>query len=128
MKYDREKIKQIILTDYLDNSLKDQDRKEIKSYIAKDPELMVFYQKVLKKTVFPFEKISNQKTPLHIWDAIEQQLDVEDRKNNYFDFVLDKVILFWKKTTVCLGRFCFYLYFHKCYNCESHRNFTVCPL
>ena len=96
MKYDKEKIKQIILTDYLDNRLDDAQKKEIEAYIDQNEELKAFFDQALDNTIKPFSESQKIQAPPHIWEAIEDKLDRKQKTILTWPNVIDKL---WKTWT-----------------------------
>ena len=83
MKYNKEKIKEIILTDYLDNRLDEDKRREIDQIIERDPELKEFYQTVIKTSVEPFEVSNKLEPPEKVWKNIKAEITQEAPKKSF---------------------------------------------
>ena len=60
MKYNREQIKELLLTDYLDGQLDDSTKNYIDLCLEKDLELKSFFESVCKMTDEPFRNVSNR--------------------------------------------------------------------
>lgn len=85
MKYNKEKIKEIILTDYLDGRLDKSQKQELEDIIAHDMELQEFL-KIAQMTVKePFQAAKNIQPPDSLWfeikDKIQQQNQAQEEPN-----------------------------------------------
>ena len=76
MKGDKEHIKKLILTDYLDNRLEDNFKEELERMIAEDEELSAFLRKARRDTLDPFSRHALFQAPERVWATVEERLDV----------------------------------------------------
>ena len=75
MKVDKERVKRLILTDYLDNYLEEDLKNKVSRIIVEDEELSDFLSEVQNKTVKPFSQAENFHAPERIWSTVEGRLD-----------------------------------------------------
>ena len=74
MKRDKEQIKEIILTDYIDGELSPEQKQQIDALIAQDPELQEFLQAVKMSTQTPFENFGRDLPAKHVWENIKEEI------------------------------------------------------
>ncbi|MFA5261079.1 MAG: hypothetical protein WC450_07625 [Candidatus Omnitrophota bacterium] len=75
MRVDKEDIKRLILTDYLDNRLAEHQKYEMDRIIAEDKELTDFLREARNKTITPFSSTPAFHAPERIWVSVEDRLD-----------------------------------------------------
>jgi len=100
MKWDKKRIKDLIVTDLIDGELDEATRKEVEAAIAQDEELQDFYRYVQKNIKEPFDKKTTINPPAEVWQSIEQRLNEEDQKENVFDDLLRNIKNLWAKPQV----------------------------
>jgi len=96
MKYSKEQIKEIILTDYLDGRLDAKTKLEIDAIIKQDPELSEFLDNVFATAGEPFDKIVHVQPPEHVWQNIKEQIE-ESRAPSILENLLDRIRLVWAR-------------------------------
>jgi len=96
MKYSKEQIKELILTDYIDGRLDDATKKEIDALIDQDPELTEFLNAVMKNAQEPFSDVQDVQPPERVWQNIREQIEVSQTPSILEDF-LDRIKLLWAR-------------------------------
>ena len=96
MNYNKEQIKEIILTDYLDGRLDETAKKEIDTVISQDVELTEFLNAVMKSAQEPFNNIQDAQPPEHVWQNIKEQIEGSQTPSILEDF-LDRIKILWAR-------------------------------
>jgi anti-sigma factor RsiW len=91
MNRDKEKIKDLILTDYLDDQLPAEQKKEIDKAIAQDPELQDFLKMAQESLQKPFEKAPVLETPEYLWRDIKAVIEEEKNQPSPLNALVDAV-------------------------------------
>ncbi|MCD4778944.1 MAG: hypothetical protein K8S27_00130 [Candidatus Omnitrophica bacterium] len=104
MNYDKEKVKQIILTDYLDGRLDADEKRKIDDLIAQHHELQSFYTRAVGCTVKPFEhEREDIVAPVGVWESIEDQLDSLEQRPSVVDRIFQPFVHFWNQPRIVLS-------------------------
>lgn len=107
MKYDKEQIKELILTDYIDGQLDEKARKEMDAAIARDPKLQEFLAAVRQNAHEPFESLPPAKVPEHVWlnikDKIEATQQAHEKPLPVLDGFLEQVQAWWTRPRLSLA-------------------------
>jgi anti-sigma factor RsiW len=86
MNYDKEKLKEIILTDYIDGRLGEEEKNKIDAFIAQHEDLQAFYEQVVGCAIKPFEKDQGDMVaPDRVWHSIEDKLDTLEQSPTILD-------------------------------------------
>ena len=80
MNYNKEQIKELLLTDYLDDQLDSSTRKYIDDRLAKDPELRSFLEAAQKTASAPFLNSSIIEPPEHVWQNIKEEIGFSQQR------------------------------------------------
>lgn len=75
MKYSEDEIKELILTDYLDDELDLEQRKAVEAYVAQHPELQEFVKTAKGSLKEPFENIKQEQPPEQVWHHIKESIE-----------------------------------------------------
>lgn len=101
MNYDKEEIKTILLTDYIDGELSSEEKNRIDGIIQQDEELQLFL-KTVQETEASLSSISATKEPpAQIWENIRQRTVVAQQEE-YVDepSLIDRLVLWWEGLTL----------------------------
>jgi anti-sigma factor RsiW len=70
-----DKIKDILLTDYIDKEAKPAIAREIEGHLAGCKECREFYDTLKEKVVVPFKELRPMEAPENMWDAIKMKIE-----------------------------------------------------
>ena len=70
-------IKDLVLTDYLDQQLDGELKGNIESHLATCPDCAAFARDVQKTLADPFKSIVRQKVPERVWESIKANIPVK---------------------------------------------------
>lgn len=73
------KVKDIILTDYLDEQLNEDQKKNIKEHLSSCGICRVYELAVRKRVIEPFNNVEKQNPPEAAWHKIKEQIKEEQR-------------------------------------------------
>ncbi len=111
MNYNREQIKELLLTDYLDGQLDDVTRQYIDSCLSKDPKLQSFLEAARKMADEPFRDAPDIKPPAHVWRNIREEIEFSkgEEKESFGDKIIAWVrgLVAQPKTSFAFGGFAF---------------------
>lgn len=90
MKIDKKKIKELMLTDLLDEQMSASQRQEILALIDQDPELKVLWAQIQRDLKEPIEKIPLQQPPAEVWHNIREAIK-EDPSIEKLPTILERI-------------------------------------
>jgi anti-sigma factor RsiW len=76
--YNCKKIKDLILTDYVDTQLDPQSKSQVEDHLRHCAVCQAFAKEVKECLIVPFEKSSRQEVPVHLWDTIKDRILQEE--------------------------------------------------
>ena len=82
------KIKELVLTDYTDERLDKASRDKVEEHLSQCVACQNFAREVKSNLIMPFEKVSRQEVPGHLWSKIQQKIQQEQYvKSNVLDLI-----------------------------------------
>jgi len=75
-----EKIKELILTDYIDNEMNDVERTRLNVHFARCPGCKEFFETVKNTVVKPFTNAKKIEPPGFIWYRVKEAIMAEEQK------------------------------------------------
>jgi len=99
MKYNKEQIKELILTDYLDGRLSETDKREVDHWIEREPEIREFFEAVKRSSVQPFGSLKDFEPPEEVWLNIKERIERADAPGapSVWDGLVGRIQAVWKK-------------------------------
>jgi anti-sigma factor RsiW len=85
--YDCKKIKDLILTDYVDSQLDNSIKGQVEAHLSQCESCRSFAQEVESHLVVPFEKAQLQEVPSEVWESIKQKVSQESQPQGIKDLI-----------------------------------------
>ena len=73
-------IKELIITDYLDNEISPKDRARLNIHFSRCKGCKEFYEQVKSKLIQPFAAVGKQDAPESIWQNVKQAIIAEQQE------------------------------------------------
>ena len=97
---DCHKIKEILMTDYVDSELTGQMQERIKEHLASCPACKQFEESLLRNAVNPLRGSATIRPPAGVWTRISQGLrERENKRSSWSPFFVPAAVL----RCVCAG-------------------------
>ena len=87
MNYKCKKIRELILTDYLDNEISDKDKTRLNIHFARCKDCKEFYERVKLNLAQPFAAADKANLPEFIWQNVKQAIVTEQQEKPSIIFV-----------------------------------------
>lgn len=87
-------IKELILTDYLDGQSNSTVNRKINDHLLICSDCRLFAQDAKEKLVVPFESVSQENVPDHIWFSIKERIEKETSAHVQGESLISKVVRF----------------------------------
>ncbi len=88
-----EKIRELILTDYIDNELNDEERIHLNIHFSHCHECKEFFDTVKNTAVNPFANVKNAQPPDFIWERVRKAIVAEEQKKPSFSLYIHRPAL-----------------------------------
>ena len=74
-----EKIRDLILTDYVDAEADEKIKEQVNFHLLACPDCRSFVKEVESDLTVPFKEAAREEVPVHLWAAIKERIESESR-------------------------------------------------
>ena len=76
-----EKIKELLLTDYLDNELSPNRKGEVEKHLESCEACRTFAVQAQQNFIEPFKSLENVKAPQHLWEKVQGAIEEQENQS-----------------------------------------------